>query len=124
MRQFLFLAARAVALVAITGAGLAACESSHDDGHTHNDNQLDYCGLPKSCQEIVDACHDKDDVSNAEVHECHETAHGQGTDSACKAVHDDCIDKCNAAPELDGGIHVTFVCEGGAPGGSHDAGHD
>lgn len=123
MRHVIFLATRAVALFAIAGAGLAACDSGHDDGHTHGEEHLDYCGLPMSCRAIVDACHEKDDATNAEIHECHETAHDIGTDDACKAVQADCVTKCNAAPELEGGIHEVFVCEGGA--GMHDSGmHD
>jgi hypothetical protein len=124
MRQVIVLATRAVALVAIAGAGVIACESS-DDGHTTHveEEHVDYCTLPMSCRAIVDVCHDKDDGTNAEIHECHETAHDKGTDDACKAVQTDCIAKCNAAPELEGGLHEHFVCEGGA--GMHDAGmHD
>jgi hypothetical protein len=123
MRQVLFLAARAVALVAIAGAGLAACESSPVDSQAPTEDHLDYCKLPMSCRAIVDACHEKDDATNAEIHDCHETAHDKGTDDACKAVQASCVAKCNAAPELEGGIHEHFVCEGGA--GMHDSGmHD
>ena len=125
MRQFLSLATRAVALVAMAGAGLTACESSHDDNHAHThgdggEEYIDFCALPASCQAIVLACHEKDDGTPGEVHDCHETAHDQGTDSACKAVQSSCVTKCNAAPELEGGTHEHFECEGGA--GMHDSG--
>jgi hypothetical protein len=84
---------------------------------------LDYCELPASCREIVDACHHKDDGNPGEIHECHETGHDVGTDDACKAVHDDCIATCTAAPSL-GGSEEPLTCEGGAPTGGHDAGRD
>jgi hypothetical protein len=125
MREVIVAATRTVMLVAMAGAWLSACKSDHhEDGHSHGTDYLDFCTLPPPCRDIVEACHSKDDVSNAEVHECHETAHEQGTESACAAVRDDCVQKCNAAPAPEGSIHTSFgPCDGGASGG-HDAGHD
>lgn len=96
-----------------------ACSEEHDDdhGHDHDHSQyLSYCELPAACQAIVRACHVKDDGSNAEIHTCHETAHGEGTDSACAAVQADCVAKCDAAPALpedDAGMMGMFQCDGG-----------
>jgi hypothetical protein len=125
MRHVISLAARAVALVAIAGASSVACNSSTDGAAPAHDaggeEYVDFCGLPASCQAIVLACHEKDDGTPGEVHDCHETAHDQGTDTGCKAVQTSCVAKCNAAPELEGGLHEHFECEGGTMHG--DGGH-
>lgn len=123
MRQFISFVTRTVAVAAIAGAGAAACDSHDEAGHTHGDgDHLDFCELPKVCREIVDACHNKDE-GTGKINECHETGHDVGTESACAAVHDDCIATCNAAPPIEGGTNEHFECEGGA--GEHDAGkHD
>ena len=118
MHRLISFVTRTVAVFAIAGAGAAACDS-HDDAHTHVDgDHKDFCLLPVVCQEIVNACHTKDE-GVGEIHECHETGHDVGTESACAAVHDDCVAKCNAAPVLEGGTNEHFECEGGMP--DHDA---
>src|SRR5262245_5161751 len=102
MRQVIFFWTRTVARMALAGAALAACNSPDAAPAAPPEGHLDYCGLPVSCREIVAVCHIKDDGTNAEISECHETAHDKGTDSACRDVHDSCIAKCNAAPALEG----------------------
>jgi hypothetical protein len=96
---------RATIALSILGAGVAACSSDETAGHDHDDDHefLDFCSLPKPCQNIVAACHSKDDgVSDAEIHECHETGHDVGTEAACSKVEADCVQRCNDAPSLGG----------------------
>lgn len=121
MRPLFPFASKLAVLVALAGGALGACNSSDaakaaDAGYPEH---IDFCALPVSCREIVLACHPKDDGTNKEINDCHETAHDKGTDSACKAVQADCVAKCNAAPALEGGIIEKFgPCDGGA--GAHD----
>ena len=48
---------------ATLGPGCKSDAADHDHDHGH----LDYCDLPLVCQEIVLACHPKDDGTNAEI---------------------------------------------------------
>lgn len=114
----------ALRLISALTLGLCACPgfagcSEHDDTHT-NGEHLEFCDLPVSCQDIVRACHSKDDTTNAEIHECHETGHDVGTEAACGPVHDDCVTLCNAAPAI--GVPVPLPSCGDS--GISDAGGD
>jgi hypothetical protein len=134
MRSLIILTARIVAALALAGAGMTACKSSDTanpvatDGGDGGAEYIDFCALPKSCQDIVQACHIKDDGTVQAISDCHETAHDVGTDSACQKVRSDCVAKCNAAPALPNSHPETFgPCgDGGADAGHHghtDAGH-
>ncbi|HEY8432444.1 MAG TPA: hypothetical protein VIL20_28935 [Sandaracinaceae bacterium] len=70
-----------------------------DDGSHHDGAE--------SCQRIIDACHDVD-PGTGEAHECHQTAHDEGTAEACDPIEAMCIAVCQAL--ADGGV-------------GHDAGH-
>ncbi len=91
MRQALVLGS-CVSLLALT-----ACDG--DDGHHHG---------AESCQAIIDVCHDVDPGSG-EIHDCHQTAHDEGTDEACGPIEERCVMLCQAAA-ADGGT-------------GHDGGH-
>jgi hypothetical protein len=62
------------------------------------------CEDPKTnaeaCFEIIEACHVKDDASDPFINGCHENAHYDGD---CLTGLQECVDACNAAPELEGG---------------------
>lgn len=84
----------------------------------------DFCDLPAVCLDILRACHAKDDTTNTDIHNCHETSHEVGTEAACAPIHDHCIQICNAAPDV-GVPELLPSCDGGtSDAGSHDAGHD
>lgn len=123
MRRLLLGSARFIGLFALLGAGAAGCTSDAAPGARAPDGgaeYIDFCTLPKPCQDIVLACHPKDDGTNKEINDCHETAHDKGTESACQAVRADCVAKCTAAPALEGGIPEKFGPCGDA---GTDAGH-
>ena len=54
----------------------------------------------EACENIMSACHLKDDGSDPMINGCHETAHNEGD---CLKDYDACLEACNAAPELTGG---------------------
>jgi hypothetical protein len=88
---------------------LAACG---DDGST----------MAPSCQAITDACHDVDPGSGP-IHDCHETAHEDGTAAACDPIEAMCLALCNAA--ADGGAGGDAGIDaggGGTDGGDGDGG--
>lgn len=87
------------------------------------DMVMNFCDLPAVCQDIVRACHAKDDTTNADIHNCHETGHDVGTEAACAPIHDHCIEICDAAPDL-GVPEALPSCEDGGDEGSHDAGRN
>lgn len=105
---FRFLAAFST-ITALAGTVSVGCSDDHGDDHGAH---LAFCDLPTVCREIVIACHSKDDATNAEIHECHETGHDVGTAAACGPVHDDCIGTCNAAPDI-GTPEPLENCNGG-----------
>ncbi len=72
---------------------------------------------PESCQRIIDACHDVD-PGTGEAHECHETAHDEGTAEACDPIEAACVAACEALANADGG-HADH--DGGHA--DHDGGH-
>lgn len=72
-----------------------------EGGHPHG---------AESCQRIIDACHDVD-PGFGEAHECHETAHDEGTAQACDPIEAACVAACEALVSADGG-HA-----------GHDGGH-
>jgi hypothetical protein len=86
-------------LVLACAALLVACD---DDGHGHTGAE--------SCQAIIDACHDVDPGSG-EIHDCHNTAHDEGTAEACDPIKERCVMLCHELANADGGH------------GDHDAGH-
>lgn len=51
-----------------------------------------------ACTAIVDACHPKDD-GTGEVNMCHSVGHDEDAEE-CSAIHDMCIEICNAAPNV------------------------
>jgi hypothetical protein len=87
-------------VLAMTALGIAACSSDETKPPAETGDHLDYCDLPTVCQEIVAACHQKDDGEDEEsqIHKCHETGHDVGTEEACAPIHDDCIAVCDDAP--------------------------
>jgi hypothetical protein len=94
----------ALRLVSALALGLCACPGfagcSEDKATQAHEEYLTFCDLPVSCRDIIRACHAKDDTTNAEIHECHETGHDVGTEAACGPVHDSCVTLCNAAPDI------------------------
>lgn len=93
------------------GAGLlvgliaSACTSDGSGGVT-----------PGACDQIIDACHTKDDGSDDFINGCHSTAH-EGDDAACSSNLQACLDACNAAPPVGTGGH-----ESGETGHDHETG--
>ena len=57
-----------------------------------------------SCQAILHACHPLD-VGEGAIHDCHETAHDDGTEAKCAAAKDHCLEVCvsDAGAPADGG---------------------
>ncbi len=88
-------------MLSVTGLLFVACDNTPAE--------------PTSCQRIIDACHDVDPGTGM-AHECHETAHDDGTAAACDPIADECVAACEALAGGDAGTH-----EDG--GGDHDAGH-
>jgi hypothetical protein len=108
----------------LLATAFAACSSSSSnavaqDGGGGGDH-MNFCDLPKPCQEIAEACHSKDDGTPGEIHECHETGHDVGTLEACQKVHDSCMATCAAAPTLPG-PHENLGANCHDGGGSADA---
>ncbi len=64
------------------------------DDATSGDTGDDDCDL------ITEACHPKDDGSNAAITSCHDVAHG-GDVAMCTAQKAACIELCDAAPEME-----------------------
>jgi hypothetical protein len=95
--------------VTATFAVAFACSNSKSTGAkdagltTGSGGFMNFCELPKQCQDIAQACMPKDDGSKGTVHDCHLTGHETGTLAACSAVYDKCIKACNAAPALSDG---------------------
>ena len=57
------------------------------------------------CADIVNACHEVDPGSGP-LHDCHEIGH-DGDETMCtQAVADGCVTMCEAAPPVDGGMHM------------------
>jgi hypothetical protein len=83
---------------------LASCssDSKKTTGDTRPDSEdmKPFCELPDSCKEIAQACMPKDDVSSAEVHECHMIGMGEGNEADCTSKKASCLATCNAAPAL------------------------
>jgi hypothetical protein len=49
---------------------------------------------PGTCEEIAEACHDKD-TGSGEPHDCHEAAEAEGaTEASCAAIADACFAAC------------------------------
>lgn len=88
------------------------------------DNLMDFCSLPQVCRDIVIACHPKDDTTNAQIHNCHETGHDVGTVAACTPIHDSCIQICNAAPAIGTPEPFPDCSDGGLDSGMSDAAKD
>lgn len=115
-------------LVALVSALLAwpllpSCSKDSGKSTPPPDMVMNFCDLPVVCQDIVRACHAKDDTTNAEIHNCHETGHDVGTEAACAPIHDHCVEICNAAPDI-GIPELLPSCDGGtSDAGPHDAGH-
>lgn len=86
MKSALLLTAAYAALV----VGLVGCDG---DGHH---------GTAESCQRIIDACHDVD-PGTGEIHSCHETAHDDGTATACDPIADRCVMLCEDLANTDAG---------------------
>lgn len=78
---------------------------------------LNFCDLPTVCQDIVRACHPKDDTTNEQIHNCHETGHDIGTVAACAPIHDSCVQVCNAAPSLGTPDYLPTCTDGAASDG-------
>jgi hypothetical protein len=112
---------RGFALVAVTSIALA-CSNSKSSGSSPTDTGvfLNFCQLPQSCKDIAQACMPKDDGSKGTIHDCHLTGHETGTQSACDAVHDKCVQTCNAAPAFsDGPVEdLSAPCRADAGGSS------
>ncbi len=84
-----------------------ACKS--DDGGDTN-------GLSneEACQNIIEACHTKDDGSDPVINGCHENAHDGGD---CLKDYDMCLKACNDAPAISGG-HESHGTHGSGTHGS------
>lgn len=108
-----------LALLVVMGAGLVsgllAGACSNDDGSAVT---------PGACDQIIDACHPKDDGSDEFINGCHSTAH-EGTDADCSPNLQACLDACNAAPDVGTGGHESGTEESGHVHESSGAtGHD
>ncbi len=73
---------RSLILVALSLAWMLACDPPED-------------GYPPSCQAIVDACHDVEELSEMAA-ECHDATHHEGTDAACAPVEEECVTHCRS----------------------------
>ena len=73
--------------------------------------------IENACQGIIDACHTKDDGSDAAINDCHSLAH-DGDDAACSPRYEECVAVCDEAPEV--GVYG----DDGDDHGDGDAGSD
>jgi hypothetical protein len=71
-----------------------------------------------ACGEIVDACHTKDDGSDAQISDCHTIAHDEN-EQECSNVHAMCVELCNAAPTVYGGTDSHDGTESHEGSGEH-----
>ena len=78
------------------GLGAPSCDDD-DDGHSHDHG----AELGPLCRDIVNACHYKDDGSPGQVNTCHVVGH-DGDEDECGEIRDECVEACEAAPELGG----------------------
>ena len=71
--------------------------SSSDDTKSNTSSSSGENGEPTSpfpsCQAILHACHPLD-VGEGAIHDCHETAHDNGTEAKCAAAKDQCLKVC------------------------------
>lgn len=92
----LFLAASAAVAMFALAQG---CSSSDDKTSSSSSSSSGENGEPTSpfpsCQEILHACHPLD-VGEGPIHDCHETAHDDGTEAKCAAAKDQCLKTCVA----------------------------
>jgi hypothetical protein len=72
-----------------------------------------------SCVDIITVCHDAD-PGTGPIHDCHETAHDQGTAAACDPIRNMCVALCEAAPPPVG-ADAALDHDGGTAGHAHDA---
>jgi len=113
---------RVLAGIAVTLLAVACSNSKPAGTSTPMDTGfMDYCLLPQSCKDIAQACMPKDDGSKGTIHDCHITGHETGTQAACSAVHDKCVQTCNAAPAFsDGPVEdLSAGCHDSGAGSSH-----
>jgi hypothetical protein len=96
-----------LAFAVVGGVAFGAC--------TSGDSQTPAEG---ACEAIMDACHEKDDGTNAEVSACHEVAHEEDA-AQCAAQQDACIATCDAAPPIgSGGEDVPATASGSTDDGA------
>ncbi len=74
-----------------------------------------------ACEQIIAACHPKDDATPGELNDCHNTGH-LAVAADCQAVYTECIAICDAAPTVD--ADTGDMDDGGGPGGTTDGGSD
>ena len=56
--------------------------------------------FPQVCQEIIDACHYKDDGLGGRIADCHTAGH-DGDETGCEAaIADGCLQDCKDAPHI------------------------
>jgi hypothetical protein len=94
-----------VAATLATMAGLYACSSHTEDGHTHNvptDEAGGHTSPYPSCNAITQACH-KFDVGEGAIHDCHDLAHAATSDEPCAAKKVGCLAICVEEAGADGG---------------------
>jgi hypothetical protein len=97
--------ARIFAALVLSGV-VFGCSSDKSPAKTTpppSETYLDFCQLPKPCQDIAQACHSKDDGSPGPIHDCHIIGHEVGTLAACQPKHDSCLTTCNNAEALSDG---------------------
>lgn len=95
-----------------------ACSSSDGGGDKTN---------AEACADVIEACHTKDDGTGM-VNSCHENAHNGGE---CLGNLQECVDACNAAPDVGGhdtdhgtGGHTGTGGHGSSGGHGSTGGHD
>lgn len=119
---------RTIVTLAVGTMGLAAsaCSTMNDagspvDSGTSPLGTKPFCELPRSCQDIAEACMPKDDGTPGPVHTCHKTGMEDGIEANCTKDLESCVATCKAAPALGSGppLDLFAACR---DGGAGDAG--
>lgn len=94
---------------------IAACS---DDGESTGDQRSGgsatdgpFSNRPQPCQELIAACHPKDDGTPGAINDCHVKLGHLGTAEECQAGIDrGCLDTCGKAPLVEAGVNCDTVC--------------
>lgn len=90
--KLLFAASLSIASFALAQGCSSSDTAANTSSSSSGENGEPTSPFP-SCQAILHACHPLD-VGEGAIHDCHETAHDNGTEATCAAAKDQCLKTC------------------------------